>query len=627
MKRKTGILLLMIAAIPGMVMARYTSRLEKFEVAEKKGCAPFTVNITIVPPNQCDASQNLPCEVDFGDGWSGSFIATHTYTQPGTYLLRVLIQEGEYDDIQIEVVPSTPPEFEIYSCGNNQVTVNVTDKEYDEYVITYDDGNVAVVTSSSPKHTHSFTSPGLRTITVRGRNKNAADNCNEASKQVNVLPSLPPASISQLQVLDDKSIQLNINSQPDILYRLEIKTNNTFQLLKNVYNSTSEIVSGLKTDNTYYCFRVSTFDPCNNSVSFPSNTICSVNFDLEVQNNVNNLTWNTDASVLTGYEIERTPPGTTILPITETSYPDTNITCGTAYCYRIIAHYPDGVQSISLQKCGTAISTDIPSPVEDISAIVNPNGVILQWQQVLDFTPAEFSVFTNSIIPDLVGKTNLLELADENYNIQNPVCYRISYQDVCGNSSPLSKEVCPIRLSGRLEKDNVIILSWTPFEGWKNDVESYTVEKYAESGAFIGSYNTGTSLSFTDTDEDPNNQVFRYVVRATAKDVGFPPAVSNEIILIKEPRLFSPTAFTPNNDGLNDIFVVFGQYIQDFEMDIFNRWGELVFHTDDPQKGWDGNFKGNPMPEGTYTFVAQITDLAGRTLKRSGTVVLLRKNK
>jgi gliding motility-associated-like protein len=115
------------------------------------------------------------------------------------------------------------------------------------------------------------------------------------------------------------------------------------------------------------------------------------------------------------------------------------------------------------------------------------------------------------------------------------------------------------------------------------------------------------------------------VVKAVPKISGFTPSVSNRIEVIKDPNLFYPKSFTPNGDGLNDLFNVYGQYITTFQMDIFNRWGELMFTTNQLDAGWDGNYKGTAMPEGTYTFVAVITDLAGRTFKKSGSVLLLKK--
>lgn len=62
-----------------------------------------------------------------------------------------------------------------------------------------------------------------------------------------------------------------------------------------------------------------------------------------------------------------------------------------------------------------------------------------------------------------------------------------------------------------------------------------------------------------------------------------------------------PNVFTPNNDGKNDIFNVY-DYCQfkRFNLKIFNRWGQLIFETNDPNKGWDGNFADKPAPEGVY---------------------------
>jgi gliding motility-associated-like protein len=96
--------------------------------------------------------------------------------------------------------------------------------------------------------------------------------------------------------------------------------------------------------------------------------------------------------------------------------------------------------------------------------------------------------------------------------------------------------------------------------------------------------------------------------------------------MIKRPNIFYPTGFTPNNDGLNDTFTVFGQFVTKFEMGIFNRWGEMMYTTEDIDgAGWDGTYKGTLMPEGTYVFKATITDLTGKTFERSGAIFLIHK--
>lgn len=72
-----------------------------------------------------------------------------------------------------------------------------------------------------------------------------------------------------------------------------------------------------------------------------------------------------------------------------------------------------------------------------------------------------------------------------------------------------------------------------------------------------------------------------------------------------EPQIFIPETFTPNRDGVHDEFEVFGKYFSHFEMRIFNRWGEVIFLTHDPNESWDGTFKGEMMPVSTYPWVIQ----------------------
>jgi gliding motility-associated-like protein len=86
-----------------------------------------------------------------------------------------------------------------------------------------------------------------------------------------------------------------------------------------------------------------------------------------------------------------------------------------------------------------------------------------------------------------------------------------------------------------------------------------------------------------------------------------------------------PSAFTPNNDGRNDVVhatVVGIQKLNYFS--IYNRWGQLVFTTPDPGRGWDGNFNGIAQPSGTYVYQAQGTDYKGSSVFRKGTLVLIR---
>lgn len=625
-----------VLLMPICTQAQYNSRLGRFQVDEKKGCAAgssspgLTVNITINAGFQCDGAN--PCQMTWGDGSAPQPLTfSHTYTAPGTYTLQILFQTIGFDDIEITVTPNTQPQFDLYTCGGNEVSVNITDTNYQQYVINYNDGSpdVVVPVGSLAKDNYTYATPGSKTVTVRGRNLTADDNCNPASKAITAMATLPAASITQLQVVDDETIQLTLNTLPNIQYKLEIATNSAsaFQTFKTVYNSTSETISNLRTEDNYYCFRIGTFDPCNNTTTY-SPTICSSNVDLNIQNNSNTFTWATSAMGISNFRLTITTSGSSLTTtVTGSSYVDTNIICGTEYCYQLVTNYPNGSTSTSLQKCGTAISTDIPDAVFNTTAIVDEGSVDLEWQPVPNFTAQEYSIYKV-----VEGNSNLLlttastSIADDTYTTDPQTCYQIQYSDVCNNQSPLSAPICPIRLFGDLQKDNSINLNWSAYNGWRNGVTDYVLEKYSETGQLLFS-NSTTSTTYLDDTQDLSQQTYVFIVRANASEAGLNQAVSNRIVVIKDPHLFYPTAFTPNGDNLNDIFNVYGQYITEFEMNIFNRWGELMFTTSLLDQGWDGTYKGSPMPEGTYTFVAKIKDQAERSFTKSGSVLLLKRNK
>ncbi|MCK5847375.1 MAG: choice-of-anchor L domain-containing protein [Bacteroidales bacterium] len=89
---------------------------------------------------------------------------------------------------------------------------------------------------------------------------------------------------------------------------------------------------------------------------------------------------------------------------------------------------------------------------------------------------------------------------------------------------------------------------------------------------------------------------------------------------------YTPNAFTPNDDGLNDDFGIEGQYValDEFHMYIFNKWGEVIFKADDPSIRWDGTYKGSEVAPGVYTYMFEITETLREPYILKGTVHLLR---
>ncbi len=95
-------------------------------------------------------------------------------------------------------------------------------------------------------------------------------------------------------------------------------------------------------------------------------------------------------------------------------------------------------------------------------------------------------------------------------------------------------------------------------------------------------------------------------------------------------KFFVPNAFSPNEDGKNDVFVPgFGSdcTLASYDLRVFNRWGTLVFESLTPETGWDGEFRNQPAPQGVYLYTIQYVlegDGGSDVQIESGTVNLLR---
>jgi gliding motility-associated-like protein len=105
---------------------------------------------------------------------------------------------------------------------------------------------------------------------------------------------------------------------------------------------------------------------------------------------------------------------------------------------------------------------------------------------------------------------------------------------------------------------------------------------------------------------------------------------SDTTYVYADPNIFIPNAFTPNNDGTNDVFYAFSAAEMTFHMWIYNRWGECIFESDHISKGWDGKYKGDQAPVDVYTWVIEYAYITPgpyyfqKDGKKNGMVVLIR---
>lgn len=140
------------------------------------------------------------------------------------------------------------------------------------------------------------------------------------------------------------------------------------------------------------------------------------------------------------------------------------------------------------------------------------------------------------------------------------------------------------------------------------------------AGAATYSWSTGE-----DTDSVTVDQPGMYTVQIFRDDE---PCIDEKVIEVVEVGcgylLELPNAFTPNGDGVNDVFELLGYDFELIYFRIYNRWGELVFETIDPTAGWDGIYQEKPADLGVYTWTVQFLDDQGEQFTKSGNVTLIR---
>jgi len=565
-----------------------------------------------------------------GNSSTPTNLLNYTYTIPGTYVIIQTIQDilPRQDSLVIEVLDPLPPDFNILTCENEGVVVQITDSNYDGFAIDYGDMTNITITAGQSVPNHFYSSVGNYTITVKGLFNNGPGNCGQTAKQIGTITSIFPATIQTLQMAGNKII-FTYSLPQSIFYNLEIAINNdnNFQKLKSIDNSsTQDSIIGLSPSNTY-CFRITSFDPCNSN-TISSNVVCSIELDLDVQNNQNLLNWTSLGNNISNFLIERDNQQIAQLIAGQSNYADQNLICNIENCYQVRVNYSDGGVSFTELLCGTSFSTDTPSSIDDLTvSVVAIDEIRLNWLDPTNFIPVKYLTF-QSVDRGSFEFLDSLQSTNFNNSGVSPdnfrYCYKVDYIDQCGNSSTPGMEVCAISLTSSQKLAEVVNLQWSDYSGWSLGVNNYLLEKFDQNGNLLSSIDIGNNVNYEDNLLESDGQLIFYQVTAFPNGASLSEAKSNIREVSIKAALYLPNAFTPNGDGLNDVFMANGKFINTFTIKIFSKWGELIFFSDDVDLGWDGKIKGELVPQGTYVYIVEATDFIGNTLTRSGTITLLK---
>jgi len=233
---------------------------------------------------------------------------------------------------------------------------------------------------------------------------------------------------------------------------------------------------------------------------------------------------------------------------------------------------------------------------------------------------------------DVIGPTLHYIDQDPILLTQKQYQYQLYSLDVCGDSvvgSNISGNIVLQVNSSSLQA----FLSWTPYTDYEAGVKSYHIyrilnmgdpqlinEVYAPDTAFTD------NLDFV-SGSDIEDEICYYVVAGendshTRGEQGS--SQSNTTCISVTPEILMPNAFTPNDDGRNDIIKPVLTFIpQKYIFQVFDRWGSQIFSTQNPDDGWDGSVNGGgKASEGVYIYYILLTTTKGIEVEQRGEITL-----
>jgi len=280
------------------------------------------------------------------------------------------------------------------------------------------------------------------------------------------------------------------------------------------------------------------------------------------------------------------------------------------------------------------IEAHVTEPVLERATIENNETVLVEW-----LPPRLGNPMTYHLERSIDG-ANWQHIKDENRNTlsyldpqarfsERPYYYRINATDSCEYTGEYSNMGKTIHLTADTN-DLFPVLTWTPYELWVEGVMSYElqVKGWGDFQTLIEIPNSAfhippSAISQTDSFFSITGKDYCYRVIAYRAGDSLQ-SISNEVCIPTAFRLFVPNAFSPNNDGINDVFMPAGIYIKEYQMQIYNRWGEMLFESADIHQGWDGKYKEEYCPTGVYYYQMMVKTAEGKNKNVSGSVHLLR---
>ena len=627
-----------------------------FRAADTVGCAPTDIrfsDLTDHAPNQWTW--------DFGDGnTSSQQNPIHSYEQDGIYTVRLSITDryGCGDEVEkVNYITLDHPEADFFvdyeaDCPPVEATfaaeasgqVGMAKWEW-----RFGDGGINA--TLQPEVSYTYDEAGVYDVRLVVTDSLGCKDTVRKPEMVEVLGDLEPEPIGlhRVSVLSNTQVEVRFAAhevedfQTYTVYREEPGVGYVPVYTTSYVNDTVYIDEGLDTRNQRYCYKVTVSNFCGTeSKLITTEGHCTMEVEtIELPGQVL-VTWNEYRGWTPDrYEVYRVssynPADVTLLatvPGNTTSYADPVETCFQDRSYRILAigdrRWRESWSDTTFAISGGSIRGDAPEVLR--ATVEDSRSVLLEWKKlsvpggaILYIEKATDGGAFNTLatLPPNREKFNDTDVDVRRYSYR----YRLSAQDSCGNTTPVSRIGKTVRLQAEgADNGSGTQLDWSGYEDWRFGVQEYRIEVFNQA---TGQWQLvdivqGTVSSYFD--QVTNLDQGQYCYRIMAVELGHNEQVSysNEVCVRIESNFYAPNAFSPNGDGVNDAWFVMGFHLRHFHLQIYDRWGKLLFESRNLEDGWDGTHQGRPVQEGVYTYVVRGTDFNGVGKTFGGTVTLMR---
>lgn len=537
-------------------------------------------------PNNMDASSTLA-------------EPSYTYTEPGNYTVALVPLEDCHEPLYMDIVVETAPVLEIDAVADNcqsEVLIQFTDMSVVSGGIqnwSWDFGPLGTSNLPNPQLTVTETQDIQATLTVE-----FSGGCTET------IATTVPVNIFAPPTLDDnwfsctgQSVELNPNGTNDTYnYQWSVQGNASLDNV-NAVNPTATL-----TQTTTFTATITDANGSCESIQevtvevpetillmqpLPDVELCD---EVEVTLTANtvgasNIQWATDADFTNIVSNEAV----------------LNVMAGEPTTYYVIATSDDGCTVTQ-----NAVVGNYSSDIEFAEQVSVCEHFPMEWNNT-SIDPANITGW----LP-----YNPLEVPS---SASESFTFTMDVGEDCPAKGTFDLQVIPFDFEFNITAESSNLL-----EG------EFTNLVTTNNPTFIYNWSPATGLSATDI-YNPVAQPLSsttYIVDVTDTETNCSGRAEIEIevkdAICDEPYIFVPNAFTPNEDGKNDVLYVRGVNLDEIYFAVYDRWGEMVFETDDLEKGWDGKINGNTVSGDVYGYYLKAVCYGGQQFFKKGNVSVLR---